>query len=169
MTTTFAIDLAGNFDLGPAVGAGVAGALAMLVVMYMGKSVGMTSMDLLRTLGTMVAPRAEGATVYGIGLMMHLMMGAVFGIMDAGILHAIAPSSSSTAVLLAVLTGVAHGIVVTMMMPMMLTMAHPLVKAGEMSQPGPAMTGFGRMTPVGIVMAHVVFGVATGAIYAGAI
>jgi len=54
-------------------------------------------------------------------------------------------------------------------MPMMLTMAHPLVRRGELERPGLAMMGYGSMTPAGSLMAHVVFGLITGSIYAGAV
>ena len=65
----------------------------MLVVIYMGRAAGMTSMDLLRTLGTMVAPKASNPVVYGVGLMTNLMMGGPYGLAHAGLLHAVDPTS----------------------------------------------------------------------------
>ena len=164
-----ALQLSGNFSAGNAILAGLVGALAMLVVIYGGKAMGMTEMDLLKTLGTMVAPKSTGNSAYMIGLMMHLMMGAVFGIVHAAVLTGFDPSSNGAAVGLGVVIGAVHGMIVTAMMPPMLTMAHPLVRSGEMPQPGNLMTGLGKMTPMGMVMAHIVFGVVTGAIYAGAV
>lgn len=166
-TATLALDLAGTYSPGPAVLAGVLGALAMLVVIYGGKMMGMMSMDLLRTLGTMVSPKADSSTVYGIGLMMHVMMGAAFGLVHAGLLQAFDPSTNGAATGLGVVLGALHGMIVVVAMPMMLTMAHPLVRAGEAPAPGIVMTGFGKMTPMGIVMAHVVFGLVAGAVYVG--
>lgn len=168
-TTTLALDLAGNYSPGPAILAGVVGALAMLAVIYGGKAMGMTSMDLLRTLGTMVSPKATGSTVYATGLMMHVMMGLAFGLVHAGLLHALDPSTNGEAVVLGLVLGAVHGMLVTVAMPMMLTMAHPLVRAGDAPAPGIVMTGFGKMTPMGIVMAHVAFGVVAGAVYVGMI
>jgi hypothetical protein len=55
------------------------------------------------------------------------------------------------------------------MLPMVLTLMHPLVRKHAMEQPGVAMTGFGKGTPIGSLMAHLVFGVVTGAIYAAAL
>ena len=165
----FALELAGNYSAGSAILAGIVGGLAMLVVIYGGRAMGMTSMDLLKTLGTMVAPKAEANVAYGIGLMMHLMMSAGFGLVHAGLLHAFDPSTNGGATALGLLIGVVHGAVVTMAMPMMLTMGHPLVKTGDMPAPGPLMTGFGKMTPMGMLMAHAVFGVVTGAIYVAVI
>lgn len=71
---TLALELSGNFDPGAAVLAGILGAMAMLAIIYGGRAMGMTRMDLLRTLGTMVAPRASSTTTYAIGTMMHLMV-----------------------------------------------------------------------------------------------
>ena len=165
MTMLLAIDLAGNFSLGNAVIAGLVGGIAMLPVIYGGRAMGMTSMDLLKTLGMMM-PKADGMTAYGLGLMMHLMMSAAFGIAHAGLLHAFDPSSTGAATGLGVLFGAVHGLIVTIAMPMMLKMRHPLVKSGEQDDPGPFMTGMGKMTPVGMVMGHVVFGLVAGAVYA---
>ena len=58
-TAVLALDLNNNFSAGSAVVAGLVGAVAMLMVIYGGRAAGMTSMDLLRTLGTMVARRAR--------------------------------------------------------------------------------------------------------------
>lgn len=164
-----ATELAGNYSIGWALLAGVIGAMAMLPVIYGGLAMGMTKMDLLRTLGSMVQPKGSDATIYGIGLMMHAMMGAAFGLVHAGLLHAFDPSSGGAAVGLGILIGAVHGMIVTGVMPMMLTMGHPLVKDGTITAPGPAMTGFGKMTPMGLVVAHVAYGLVTGAIYVAAV
>lgn len=163
--SVLAADLAGAYDVPAGIVAGVVGAGAMLVVVYGGLAAGMTSMDLLRTLGTMVAPRTSRGSARALGLMVHVMMGAVFGLVHAGLLHAAAPGSAGAATALGALFGLVHGAVITVAMPVMLTMAHPLVSSGELPRPGALMTGFGPMTPVGMVMAHVVFGVVTGAVY----
>ncbi len=169
MTFTLASTLAGQYSPGWAVFAGAIGALAMLVVIYGGRAMGMTRMDLLRTLGTMVLPKGSTSTVYGVGLMIHLMMGAGLALIHTGLLHAFDPTSTAAAAGLGILIGAVHGTMVTAAMPVMLRMGHPLVKDGTIDDPGPAMTGFGKMTPVGMVMAHVVYGLVVGAIYAGAV
>lgn len=164
-TNTFAVQLAGNFDIPTAIWTGVTGAAAMLVVIYAGRATGMTSMDLLRTLGTMINPTGSAGAVYATGLMIHLMMGAAFGLVHAGLIHAADPSTTGAATLLGIAFGAAHGVIVTAMMPPMLTMAHPLVRTHEMPAPRTMMTGFGTMTPAGMVMAHIVFGLVAGGLY----
>ena len=42
-TSTLALSLAGNFEAGTAIWAGIVGAVAMLAVIYMGMASGMTS------------------------------------------------------------------------------------------------------------------------------
>jgi len=164
-----ATQLAGNYSAGWALLAGAIGAIAMLPVIYGGRAMGMTKMDLLRTLGSMMVPRGSDTVVYGLGLMVHAMMGAGFGMLHAGLLHGFDPSSTGAAAGISILIGAVHGMIVTAAMPTMLMMAHPLVKDGTMAAPGRVMTGFGKMTPMGMVMAHVVYGLVLGAIYVGAV
>lgn len=166
---TLALDLSGNYDAGAAILAGIVGAIAMLAIIYCGRAIGMTRMDLLRTLGTMVAPRASSTKAYAIGTMMHLMMGAAFGLVHAGVLTVLDPSTDGGAIALGLVIGLVHGLIVTMAMPMVLTMAHPLVRDGEIELPGVMLTGFGSMTPAGVMMAHAVFGLVAGAVYVGAV
>jgi len=96
----FATQLAGNYSVGWALLAGAIGAMAMLAVIYGGRAMGMTTMDLLRTLGSMMQPRGSNAVVYGIGLMVHLMMGPRSGsympdFFTPSIRHPTVPQSAS--------------------------------------------------------------------------
>ena len=58
-----ATQLAGNYSVGWALLAGVIGAIAMLPVIYGGRAMGMTKMDLLRTLGSMMCTGYPSRTV----------------------------------------------------------------------------------------------------------
>jgi len=161
--------LAGNYDAGSAIVAGLVGGIAFLIVVYMGLGVGMTRMNFLHMLGSMVAPRSPRSTTYAIGLVVHLMMSAVFGLVHAGLLTAIGVSSVGSAAAWDLLIGAVHGVAVLVVLPMMLAMAHPLVRSGDLERPGVAMVGYGSMTPAGSLMAHVAFGLVTGAIYAASV
>lgn len=158
-----------EIEIGTAIVAGTAGGAAMLIPIYMGKAAGMTSMDLLRMLGSMVAPKGSTGVQYGVGAMMHLMMSAVFGIIHATALVAVAPSTVGAAIGWDALFGVVHGGMVIVALPMMVAAMHPLVTSGEMTAPGLGMQNYGRMTPLGVIMGHVVFGLVTGGIYASAV
>lgn len=155
-----------DFAIGSAIGAGVIGAVAMLMVIYGGRAMGMTRMDLLYTLGTMMGPRGSRGQAYLLGMMLHLMMGAMFGIVHAGILVGLAPATTAGAIGLDAIIGLVHGMGVVVVMPLMLSAVHPLVASGGIEAPGTALVGFGSMTPIGVVMAHVVFGLVTGGLYA---
>jgi hypothetical protein len=164
-----ATTLAGHSSSGWALAGGLVGGVAFLAVVYMGRAIGMTRMNFLDVLGTMLVPRASQATVYAVGLMAHLMMSAAFGLAHAGLLHAIGATTVGQAAGWDLLIGAVDGMVILAVMPMLVTLMHPLVRKGAIEPPGVALTGFGRQTPIGSLMAHMVFGLATGAIYAAAI
>jgi len=162
-----AIQLSDSFNGLSAVEAGVAGSLAMLIVIYMGRAIRMTRMDLLLILGTMFVPRSTKPRIYLTGLLVHLMMGAAFGLAHAGLLVWLDPTTKGGANGLGLLLGLGHGMIVGLIMPLLLTMAHPLVRNKEMPQPGVALSGFGSLTYIGVVMAHGVFGLVLSASYVG--
>jgi len=166
MNVLGAASLGGNFTPGAAILAGLVGGLVFLAVVSMGLGIGMTRMNLLRVLGSMMVPKAPRGTTYAIGFVVHMMLSAVFGLVHAGVLTAIDVTSVGSAAAWDVLIGAVHGAGVLILMPVMLVMAHPLVRMGELERPGVLMTGFGSMTPVGSLLAHVAFGLVTGAIYA---
>ncbi len=164
-----ASSLSGHFQAGSAIGAGLIGGLVFLVVVYMGLGVGMTRMNFLSMLGTMMAPSASAGTTYAIGFGIHMMLSAAFGLVHAGILTAIGITTIGQAAGWDLVIGAVHGVVILMAMPMMLSMAHPLVRDGRLDAPGVALVGYGPMTPVGSLAAHVAFGLVTGTIYAAAV
>lgn len=169
MNVLAATSLGGNYEAGAAILAGLVGGLGFLVVVYMGLGIGMTRMNFLSILGSMMAPKAPRGTAYGVGFVIHMMLSAAFGLLHAGILTALDVTSVGSAAAWDLLIGAVHGVGALIVMPTMLTMAHPLVRRGELERPGLAMMGYGSMTPAGSLMAHVVFGLITGSIYAGAV
>jgi hypothetical protein len=166
MGTLAAASLTEKYQAGSAIFAGLIGGIAFLMVVYMGLGVGMTRMNFLYMLGSMVAPKSSRGTAYVIGFVVHMMMSAVFGLVHAGLLTAIGVSTVGSAAAWDLLIGAVHGVLVLIALPTMLAMAHPLVRTGDLERPGVAMVGYGSMTPAGSLMAHIAFGVITGAIYA---
>lgn len=169
MTILATTALAGHFSAGWAVVAGLLGGLAFLAVVTMGLATGMTRMNFLEVLGTMLVPDAGTGTVYATGLGVHLMASAGFGLAHAGLLHAIGVTSISQAAAWDLALGMAHGVVILALLPVVLTAMHPLVRKHAMDRPGVALAGFGKGTPIGSLMAHVVFGLVVGAVYAAAV
>lgn len=164
-----ATSLSGQFTVGWALLAGVLGGLAFLAVVMMGRAVGMTRMNFLEVVGTMLVPAGSKATVYGTGLAVHLMASAGFGVAHVGLLHAIGITSVGQAAGWDLVLGMAHGVLILAMLPAALTLMHPLVRKHAMDRPGVALTGFGPGTPIGSLMAHVAFGLVVGSVYAAAV
>ncbi len=88
----------------------MAGGLAFLMVVTMGRAIGMTRMNFLEVLGTMMTPAASKSTAYGIGLAMHLTAPRASVSPMPGALHAIGVSSVGQAAGWDLLIGMGHGV-----------------------------------------------------------
>ncbi len=106
-------------------------------------------------------------------------MGLGFGMIYALVWWAIDPTQASDAWWYGLIFGAVHGFIAMAAMPMMSAM-HPRVEAeprggtpppeapgDEVSLPqfGFGGTGFGKMTPLGIEMGHLVYGVVWGLVF----
>ncbi len=147
--------------------------LVMTALMWMAASMGMTRMDMSLMLGSMFRRDTDAAR--RIGLPIHFLNGLAFGLVYALVWWALDPEPSS-AWWIGLIFGAVHGMVAIVMMPVMSTV-HPRVResatgagegaAGEVALPrfGFGGTGFGSMTPVGILMGHLVFGLVWGLVF----
>jgi hypothetical protein len=153
--------------------AGFVGTVVMTALMRMGASMGMTRMDMAVMLGSMFRRDEEGAR--RLGLPMHFVNGLVFGLAYGVAWWALGPEPAS-AWWIGLIFGAVHAVVAMAAMPVMSGM-HPRVReragvsgegaAGEVALPsfGLGGTGFGSMTPVGILMGHLVFGLVWGLVF----
>ncbi len=139
---------------------GVVATVAFTLFSLMGKAMGMTRMDILDLLGSMMASPGSTAS-QAIGAVIHHTNGAllaiawVYGVALIGL-----PANW--------LTGLAWGAILTALTFLMLsTMGamHPAIKRGEQEDPGPMATNFGAMTPLGSLMGHLVYGLVLGLLY----
>ncbi len=147
-------------DWGNIVLAGLVATAVMTILMYAGRAMGM-QMDMPRMLGLMFAGPGSGGVVYGLGLMMHFMMGIAFAVVYTLLFDAFGVNASW---LWGGAFGAAHGVIAGMAMTMMPVM-HPRMGAGEvLAAPGPFGVNYGSMVPLGIIMLHVVFGAVVGMI-----
>lgn len=140
---------------------GVIATLAFTLFSMMGKAMGMTRMDLLDLLGSMVARPGSGAAK-AIGGVVHLMNGALLGV-------AFAYAAALFAISSGLWSGVAWGVFLWIMALLMMTTmgaVHPAIRRGEQDDPGPAATHFGSMTPLGSLIGHLVYGAVLGWGYA---
>lgn len=152
-------------SVGYAVLGGLAGGLVFLMIVMGGNAVGMTRMNFLKILGSMMAPKSSGKSASTIGFAIHMTLSAGFGVAHGFILQKIGVTTVAAGAGWGAVLGAAHGMMILAVMPVMLSKMHPLIQQGAIEQPGVALTGFGSMTPVGSLMAHVGFGVTVGAIY----
>ncbi len=150
--------------------AGFAATLVMTPLMQMGARMGMTRMNMPVMLGSMFRRDADSAR--RIGTVLHVMNGIVFGLAYALVWWAFDPSIEN-AWWIGAIFGAVHSIVVMAMMPVMSGM-HPRVEVGgETTDSGEVVlprfgfggSGFGAMTPVGILMGHLVFGLVWGLVF----
>jgi hypothetical protein len=133
-----------------AIVAGLAATGVMTVMMYIAPRMGMPKMDMPRMLGTMFTSKEGTATA--LGMVIHLMMGAIFAIIYAW-LWSLGLGSATWG--WGLIFGAVHGIVAAMMMPVMLRM-----------HPRPPDMSFGGLAIVGVLMAHLIYGLVVALVYA---
>jgi len=150
-----------EFEPGWAIVAGLIGGGVLTLVSYMGKYMmpQHMKMDMLQMLGTMMLP--VGAMAYGLGLMMHAVASAAFGIVYAGLFHALDLEATAA---WGLLFGLVHWMVAGMAMGMMPIM-HPRIRSGEIAAPGPFALDYPPLTAVGFLMVHLIYGVLVGGLY----
>jgi hypothetical protein len=164
-----------EFELWPAIVAGLAGGLMMSALMTMMRSMGKTEMDMALLQGSMFTD--DRGRARAIGLFTHLVMmsAVVFGSIYA-LLFAILGVEQGNAWWVGGAIGVVHGLLAGMGMAMMPSM-HPRMPAqaqvGEgtrhslqLEPPGLFGKNYGGATPPGMLMAHIIYGIVVGLVYA---
>ena len=137
--------------------AGIAGTIAISMVMAMAPRMGMSKMDIVELLSTMF-----GKSNKILGWMMHLMMGVVFALVYA---YAWSLGFGSASWHSGLLFGAIHWVIVGVMMAV-IPLMHAGIKNGEVDPPGLWMTNQGGMMSfVGGLMGHMVFGLVVALVY----
>lgn len=139
---------------------GIVATFAFTLFMLMGKSMGMTRMDLLDMLGSMFA-RPHSATSRMSGFFIHHMNGALLAIawVYGAALLRVPANWISALVWSAILWALA------MLMMTSIGGVHPAIRRGEEEDPGTAATNLGKMTPMGSLLGHLVYGLVLGILY----
>jgi hypothetical protein len=139
---------------------GVVATFAITLSSMMGTAMGMTRMDLLDLLGGMMAPPHTPASRV-IGALVHHVNGALLAVAWAyGAALAGAPANWASALV--------WGVIVWLLGLLMMTTigaVHPAIRRGQQDDPGPAATHFGRITLVGGLLGHLVYGAVLGLTY----
>jgi hypothetical protein len=139
---------------------GVVATFAFTLFSMMGTAMGMTRMDLLDLLGSMMAA-PHTVTARAIGAVIHHVNGALLAVAWAyGASLVGAPANWASALV--------WGFILWLLALLMMTTigaVHPAIRRGQQDDPGPAATHFGRMTPVGSLLGHLVYGIVLGLTY----
>ena len=151
-----------DFEIGAAIAAGAVATVAMTVLMYMGKAMlpRQMPMNILYMLGSMV--RSSTGPAYLIGTMMHAVNGIAFALIHTGLYQAF--DLEEGLVGWGLLFGLGHWVVFGMAMGMM-RFIHPMVRRGQLADPGLFLLRYPMMNVMGALMAHLVFGLVLGALY----
>jgi uncharacterized membrane protein YagU involved in acid resistance len=160
----------------PALVAGLAATIVMSAMMTAAAKMGLTKMPPMHLiLGSMMTADSDQAR--RLGMMLHyIVMGTVvFGLAYAALFTAFDSASAVTGIVIGAVHGLILGGVAMPMMPAM----HPRMSAapgdvpvltehmGEVALTTPGFFGirWGGMTPVGILVGHVVYGLVVALIY----
>ncbi len=151
-----------DYSFGAAIAAGVLATVVMTAMLYMGMALmpRQMPMNILYMLGTMMSRNKMMA--YVAGTMMHGMMGIVFALAHTGVIEGL--DLTSALVAWGVLFGFVHYLMVGMGMGLIGTM-HPLMRGGQMTAPGLFVSNLPKMTVVGFLMVHLVYGLVVAALY----
>ena len=152
-----------DYSIGAAIAAGVLATVVMTAMLYMGMAVmpRQMPMNILYMLGTMMMS-GNKMMAYVAGTMMHAMMGIVLALAHAGVIEGL--DLTSALVAWGVLFGFVHWIMVGMGMGLIGTM-HPLMRSGQMPAPGLFVSNLPKMTVMGFLMVHLVYGLVVGVLY----
>lgn len=163
------------FEIVPALIAGLAATVVMSAMMALAARMGLTQMPPMTLVtGSMMSGDPDRAR--RLGIMIHyVVMGTIaFGLIYAGVFTAVDSASVPTGLIV----GAVHGIVVgAMAMPMMPAM-HPRMSESNadeafntdggkvtLSKPGFFGANWGAMTPVGLLVGHLVYGLVVALTY----
>lgn len=165
-----------EFSVVAALVAGFVGTAVMTMMMKMSAKMGMTGMPPMELVtGSMFSGDADSAQRIGIGLHWIMMGTVVFGILYAALFTALGTEGWLAGVVIGAIHGVVVGAVFLPMMPSM----HPrmvrepafagTVEFGgtgvRLADPGVMGSKWGGMTPVGLVMGHIVYGLVVALVY----
>jgi len=142
-----------------AINAGFRGAAAMTVLMVVLRTLGVSSMNLETMLGSMVTSTPDFGS-WGLGFLIHLIAGGVFGIVYGFIMESLGRTGWSVGVGIAAVHSVLSGLALPLIGAM-----HPLVRSGRMAAPGLFASSLGGTAVVLFIALHLLFGAIVGSYY----
>jgi beta-glucosidase/6-phospho-beta-glucosidase/beta-galactosidase len=145
-----------------AVLAGMAGAIAWEIVARLLIWAGVPFFDLVMTLGTLVLPHAQAWKAWLAGMLLHLLVGAIWAVFYAYFFWSVLP-------LRPVLQGLVFAFVpmplAIFIMHPQFDLMHPLVQSGVMPSSGLFGLSGGAHEPLSIAIGHLIWGSVLGLLY----
>jgi len=144
-------------DVAAALWGGIVGAIVAITVYAGFLGLRLTRLDLLRFEGGLLA-QDRTPMVYVYGVVVHVALGALLAVVYRLVflqIHSAAFAGWGA------LLGLAQGVILLLALPL-LGMANRNVRADYEPRPGLAGLGYGRLTPVAVLVASAVFGVWVG-------
>jgi hypothetical protein len=146
---------------------GLLATLAMSTLLSASQGLGLTRMNLIYLLGTVITPNRERAHAYGLGL--HLLWGWTFSILYVQIFE----DRHLATWWFGLALGLAHALLLLTVGMSLIPNIHPRMaseKRGpdatrQLEPPGFLGLNYGVQTPVSVLLSHAVFGVILGSLY----
>ncbi len=145
--------------------AGILGTALMTLAIVAGRLMGLAT-DMVRVLGLFFVPETRPKQVYALGLVVHFLFGAFFGIIYAILLTVTgAAFFVGAAAAYGAVFGAAHGAALGLALGA-LPAVHPRMGSGQvLAPPGFFGRNIGLGMPVGLILLHIVYGVAASVFY----
>jgi hypothetical protein len=144
-------------DVAAALWGGIIGAIVAATVYAGFLGLRLTRLDLLRFEGGLLL-RERTSMVYIYGATVQVVAGALLAL---GYRQVFQQLGSATFVGWGALLGLAQGVLAVLLLPVF-GMVNRNVRAGDESPPGPLGRAYGRLTPLALLVASVVFGAWVG-------
>ena len=147
--------------------AGFVGTVLLTTLEAGAQQLHLSRMSLPYLLGAVFTPGRDRAKV--IGFFAHLLNGQLFALLYVAIFRATGEASA----LRGAIIGLVHAVVVLLVVVPLLPFIHPRMASlhqgptelRQIEPPGPMALHYGVTTPLSVVIAHIVFGVAVGGLY----
>ncbi len=136
---------------------GAVASFVMFLVVRLARTMKLHRMDMLDLMGSMMA-RPHSGESHALGLGIHLVNGALLGVAWAYACNLLGVQTDWVSAL-------GWSLLLFALFLMFLTSigaVHPAIRDHRQEDPGPAARNFGRLTPLGVLLAYVVYGLVLG-------
>lgn len=160
----------GDYRVGWAVFASLAAGGAFLLVVWIPVIAKLGKMHYMYIWGSLTWGNASNAAIHTLGFFTHMIMISIpLGMADIAVLHALGVDSVGSAIAWGLLIGLWQSTLFLTFIPMLLDAVRPPERFGHINNPGFLLLGFGKLTPLFVILENVVFGAVAGGIYAWAV